>query len=1102
MDKEIYCGSVPVSYFDPFDLFESLRPEFQQILPLDNIHWKAFDGTVRTVNRLPIELIPEGRGEADKSNDEQPFIRFLIVNCISIDQYRTKVRPLVRQWLPNLESVSSSTGEKMIYKPIILLYANSEVVDSNLFKSVSLMEKFGKDFPHVQTLEVRSVYRSPKERQEFWNQFSQKIKASVLSIFQKRLTHLQHSLANLQKGNNFEEQLLTREKLYELYVVFNILEDASLELQKIKKEILRRNMNMPDGKLQVPFESSSKSDESLGSIIIEGTLDKFQLHKYFFIRRLRLLKLEDQTLTAFVGAFQLIKNFIESISIEYRKSVRLLEFKHYFITSMLSYFEFENVSNPLLCEIKAELLMLKRDNWVQGVMATSGYRLMDKNYPNSDVKYKFDLLKETFVDETVFQENFLTLTKEILSLFNKCEGKRQRIVDILSIEIGLLYYQGKKYEEAVSLFLSCYEYYTQTNWNSIGLKILQVFIDSLSHCPKLDVLQIDGESVSASAVLTNAFLNILKLCKDNDSKEIWWKKFMDLQMKNNIHLMYPLDGLFEVTLNSKVHLARANVSAIEVNLKSYGFPEDISTKTMRLSLKNMGGDVIVFEASDFLLKKGENKLILECRDIMYGEFSLLSFEIIVEGITFVKEFPENQDEFIVVPEIYCKESTKVLVKQAHNLNLGEYALELKSVQSDALESLQVEVEVQKNIGNMKNLPVSFSMDEIQARKRYNTPFENVRLEYYLLDQITAFDLIIKTSFTKKNDQGTFGETKKVRIQCYLQLSVSVEDIFKKDIFFFKFLLNSSVREEPVILYSSELSAPDTRNDYNIRGDYIATTPALITFDGNESFINCYEITANNNFDSKDIFNLKVRYNTLKEQLDCFITDAVLIEGDVEWFILFEKWKTFWELEILKKLKYDYDAFKENRIIRLLKTSIDLNKTKSKIRNLCIEKAVLDKILICLNKVSRGIAVCNTDMDEYVRNLVPKQLTVPVQLPGFEQFFHVQFEQMETSHDALHDTIATIGNSLSYTVIVENLSGQWGQDVIDDGGYIFEILSSNEWLIHGQKRCAIKEKRKEFEVHLIPLKKGYLNFPRVEITNINGKSCRVDHSNAFESILIF
>ena len=91
MDKEIYCGSVPVSYFDPFDLFESLRPEFQQILPLDNIHWKAFDGTVRTVNRLPIELIPEGRGEADKSNDEQPFIRFLIVNCIFIDQYRAKV---------------------------------------------------------------------------------------------------------------------------------------------------------------------------------------------------------------------------------------------------------------------------------------------------------------------------------------------------------------------------------------------------------------------------------------------------------------------------------------------------------------------------------------------------------------------------------------------------------------------------------------------------------------------------------------------------------------------------------------------------------------------------------------------------------------------------------------------------------------------------------------------------------------------------------------------------------------------------------------------------------------------------------------------------
>ena len=435
-------------------------------------------------------------------------------------------------------------------------------------------------------------------------------------------------------------------------------------------------------------------------------------------------------------------------------------------------------------------------------------------------------------------------------------------------------------------------------------------------------------------------------------------------------------------------------------------------------------------------------------------------------------------------------------------NLGEYALELTSVHIDDLESLQVEVEVQKNAGHIKNVPVSFSMNETLVTKKFTNSFENIRLEYYLMDQTTAFDLLIKTSFDKKNDQGSFSEIKRVHVECYLQVSVSVEDIFKKDKFFFKFLLNSSIREEPVILYSSQLSAPVTQNDYIIHGNYTTTTPAIITFDGNDSFVNCYDIIANSNFDSKDIFNLKVRYNTLKEQLDCFITDAVLIEGDVEWFVRFEKWKLYWELEILKNLKYDYDAFKENKVIKLIKASLDLNKTKWRLRKLSIEETVLDKMLICLNKVRRGIAVCNTDMDEYVNNLVPKQLTVPVQLPSFDQFFHVQFKSTRIESDAPQDIIFSIGNPISYSVVVENLSEQWGQEIINDGGYVFEILSSNEWLIHGQKRCAIKEKITKFDVHLIPLKKGYLNFPHVEIANIYGKSCRVDHSNAFESILIF
>lgn len=1088
-------NSVSVSYFDPFDIFDAVKEQFLEAFPLQNMHWKAPDGSLRTIDRVPISLLTESETLESELGDTKLFLRFAVVKCISADDYRAKVRPLIRQWLPVNENGAWKGDLSHSPLPIILLYANSEVVDSNLFKSTSLMDKFAKDFPNVKVLELKSVYKSPKEKGEFWAQMSQHLKSFILSVFQHRLTSYQTLLSNSAGGQNWLEEVVYAENILELYMALNLYDEAKNELGELKKRISRHATGgLPSGTLELPFQFSSETPRQvkLCEMLSDGSLTRYRSLRYFFAKEFELLAKDDANKINSSRIYRLIRSFLRSIAQDFLLEANYLEFRYCFLDHVLKNLPIGNTAT--LSQIKAELFLAKRDCWIQGVLACTNFTTIAPWFPVKKNFYTFENLKESFSSEAIFHENYLRLTKEALSLFNQCNQKRQRTVDILSIEIGLLHHQRKEYDKAVSLFLSCYEYYMQSKWDVIGLKLLKTFVDSLINCSDLSELNIDDEAVPVSIILSNAYLNVLRTSHNESERRTWWQKFLELGQDRPTGLFYTTEGLFLVYVGDSTYYSQPNTLSIDVWIENYGIPEDLNVDAITFSLKNSDDHFVHFRLPNHVLSHNASSYKLNATEIVYGNFKPVSIEIDMGSTTFVKQFLDDDSPEIRIDRLYDPQNVSIEVEQAKDLHLGDYALEITCANYGNIESSEVVITVQKQ-DQSSITPISFSQNADKFCEQINDVGDKLTLPYFPKDSITSFTLHVKFSFSKPSSKTKFSETSIFKIDCYLPVSVSVEDIFKRDMFIFKFLLGSSTAEEPIIVHGTNLLPPNDEEKYSISGSYRPESPLCLSADPEENCLNCYQITTSSSFKPSDIFDLQITYNTLKEQLDALVTDAVLVQGNVEWYKKFETWKLIWKYSVLPVLRYQYDAFRSNLIIKLIKDSLNLQAINNLFRKICYDRDVSESMTQCLDRLIRGVRLSEIDVGAFSKNVVPRKLLVPVELPRFDQLFSVEFANDKAAKYEL-------GNPIEVAIKIESMNHKWGGKDLA-GSFVFEVASSNEWLVHGKKRMRISLRNTELHLHIIPLKRGYLPYPKVEVINIDSEEpSRIDYINYFDTLLVF
>ncbi|CCF56624.1 hypothetical protein KAFR_0B03280 [Kazachstania africana CBS 2517] len=1106
MDQDADGTSIILSYFDPFDLFESIRDEFRKIFPLENVHWKSPAGSIRTIGRLPVSLHAANHNGHGKLGMNSPFINFIIVNCISVDEYRSKVRPLIRQWLPEVQGQDTGSQHELQLPsvPIIFLYANAEIIDINIFKTMSIMEKIEKDFPDVQALELKSVYKSPKEKEAFWNQLSQNIKSYLLKIFQQRLDYLKNDLGKHHGQPPSVEQLVIQERLLDLYSEFNIVDEGISQLSMIKsllRKLLLMNdtLKLKDHKLENHFAVSSdeNSQISVSESLKNGTLTEYGYHKYFFVKELHFLLHSELNATAYLKVYKLLRTFLGTIETSTLKNnVNYLNFRYSFLEFMISLVSSEKmVQSPILDEVKGELLLLKRDCWIESVLASTEFKLHGRSV-TMDTQYKFDNLPKT---EDDFHDKIINSSKEIIEIFSKCaKRRRQRTIDYLTIEIGLLHFQRKEYENTIILFVSSYEFYIQSNWNLIGLKILKVFIQSLLNCSNITTLQIDDASISVSDVLKNAFLNLVNLSEDLEEKILYWQKFLELSTTAEQKIIFPVKSLFNIDVDDCIDLLRPNVYGIGLHVKSI-FTENFEIDSIIFKLKN-SDHTITFRAFDVNIKLStiESTIVLETNEISFGDFVPVAIEISIKGNVFVHNFPSNNNKkYISILPLYDGNNVSLHLQQARSLKLGQYALTANLNNPCNAENIHLDMVVVKE-DSSEPFPITFEEDaDVPYLKIQDLSFTSKKIEYFPSRQITSFKLKVTLSF----DIGRihYKEINTIEINCFLPISVSVEDIFKKSLFFFKFLLNTSIKEVPLLLHSSKLKA-DAETKYDLSGDFEPPKPIILRSNVTESCLNCYQIKCADKFDRKDIFHLNIKYNSLKEYLDLIVTNSFLLgENDEESMDTFKKWRLIWKNYVLDKISYDFDVFDKERTVKLCSSEAIINKIIFMLKKPAILDPDMKKMMInCIERLVIGIPATHIDGTKYFKSLEQKELSLPVELPEFDQFFFVEFVPKEPTSKVLE-----AGVPVPYQITIENLECEWNRSGIEKFENVFEISSSNEWLVNGKKRFLIPEQSQtvSYDVSLIPLKKGYLSFPGIEITNTRDGATRIDYVNAFDSILV-
>lgn len=1145
MEAILLNDNIEISYFDPFALFDSVKNEFMELFPLDNVQWKPEGGSTRIIPKLPVKLYAEdGNNNSSgmsKYKIKNPFIKLIIVTCQSIDEYRAKVRPLLREWLPEKDKSTQVAAGKTSTPtfvennelpsiPLILIYANSEVIESNLFSSTSIIEKADKDFANAEVLELRSVYKSPKAKQDFWNQLKHNIKSYLLITFQNRLNTLQSRLAKLTNNQQVQERLKIREQLLHIFLQFRLEEEGKIQLETIEKEISiskKKQLEVANGVLEYPF--SYRIPYLLSELIQDKKLTRFYCYKVYFIWKLRILSINElNNDIAFIKIYKITKQFLRYMQMLFSEDLNVIQFKYSVIESVLKLLPKLEPSKLTAkqAECKADLIYMKRDYWLNGVLTTTNFKILYKNFNfNKDIPFKFDVAPNTFTNEDLFFETFIKFNKELIELYNQCDSKRQRIIDILSLEIGIVHYQRKDYENAILLFISCYEYYIQSKWNIIGLEILKIFVDSLVNCPKITSLEFDGSVVPVGTILSNAYLNLLKLSNTEEDKTIWWEKFINVDrietVENDANLMYSSEGLLDVAVDKYVTLHTPNEYTIDVSIKEFNLPSSMLTDSMQLTLKKIDHDneVVVFENVNVKIDKGNLLIPMTTRHINYGKFKVDSLLINVGCTTFIKSF-ETTEQIIYLEPIFSRDNADIIIEQAKKLELGKNDLQLNFVNIDdeKVKDLTLNLSVEKDDECM-NYPVSFNdsdinetiytltMDDISM----DTINDGICLPYYLQDPITAFFLKSELTYKKINtvtgELTTYKEIKHVFIQCYLAISVSVEDIFKNEAFYFKFLLNSSMREEPVMLHESSLESDVVTQDrYDIKGKLSPEDSILLTSFSGESCINSYRLVTKENckFNNNDLFFLHIKYNTLKEQIDSLLTDAVLLQGDVEWFSKFAQWKSFWQLNILPRLQYDYDKFTKERVLVVENHTLDMNYIiKSLLQRVGMHNDIKMGIIQCLQKLNENGHKLNMyDMKEYAKNVPQRELVVPVELPPFAPFYLIQFETQDIVKQV--ETF-TVGKAIPFQITVTDISHQWEghKEEQEDDCYIFEIASSNDWLLHGKKRFALGQSDPMIlRLSLIPLKRGRLLLPRIEILGQDEtQTARTDQPNEFDTVLV-
>lgn len=1063
-DETSIIPCVEISYFDPFHLFEGLRNELEQRLPLINLHWKSKEGTLKTIPRLRVDFKASTGEKLVEEYVLKPFINCVIVSCESVEEYRSKIRPLIKNWLPLQDDVYCTN--------IAILHSNKEVMDSNMFKSISLIEKFNKDFPSLKTIETKTVYKSNEERDSFWSALINKLKQDLLEVFERRIQI--YSLASKNETDPVKCVML-HENLLKIYLSFQLCDEASKEISSLESLLTdSKKFPVPLGELQsAVFNQDNFTVNTISTLLSKNELTFFRLHKCIVRAQLELFIISSESRDSAEKLNTAFHNFIWKLYSHYKHDEKWLQFKYSLYDEFIYLSLFDNIKSDflklMLCDLKNE----QRECWIQLACSSMKYSIPLRDCYNPIVAEVDQELIESFRTKDLFYSNLLEKTTALLKEYSVYTSKRQRVMDWLSIDVALVYFDRGNYQECMTILQSSYDFYMESHWPVISTWLLEFYVECIKKSTDIEVIDVDGDLVPKSIVLSNSYLNLLT--SKRDTAEHWWDEFLNCNTENNDNLVYPLDNIFLVDIPRRVSAVAPNKYGIDISFSKKSISKDINVSFAKLLMKNYSDEFLTFSSNDLTLTGDTSTYTLTSNNIVWCTFELVSLEIMVGTTVFKKEFDsfETEDSLKLEP---CQFSG------SFNIDVHKFVEKIGEC-----SYLKLCFENPEEVDSF-TLSITTSEDGVVfegGQKHFVVKDLNVTRVPFSMLSTTSSKFTIKTLLSFTRDGEDFTESSLHEIDCSLPLAVTVNDIYLEKKLLFDFSLRV-LANEPIILCAAELSS---------------TSPDMFTITKGQSFseqevlnpcLNApyqiyFQISKNSGkFSSSDSFNLSLKYLRLNQYLEVMLQTYLsnkLNDVDCE---------SLWKSYILPFLKFDFKAFEMSRKLAVIKNESIMKTRMNQEKSF----AKQDRHKSLLNELTSGISIDEIEINKRSLTESLEELVICVKPPEIEIFFSVTFSRVDPTVE-LEPGVSSV-----FRVSITSLHDDW-ETKDEQVKAVFTVNNNSEWAVGGKRRFEVDSKQITVDLNLIPLRRGYLNYPVVEIINLDGDSVgQIDYHDSNDKILIF
>lgn len=1071
-----------IGYYDPQGVFDRiLKKQFDQRLKIRSLHWRLNPSdALNTVSNVHLNYINDSEAEKTPNLFDSEYARFIFVEAAGVDDYRAKVRPIIRQWLNNVRSVKPSLSY------FIILYQDlAQRSAADKYLKTSLINKLRSDFADDElTIEnayrIKSVYSDSDSEREAWNALIRGIKLGIADSTASKLRYYQ----------SIDDHTTSLEHCARLYREIGRYDDALLSYSSLFTEL--GDIGPGDG-----FEQASYKDYPLISSSSQLPHGETKYDRKVYIYKEEQSILRSTSAKSTIQMASTLLSLLHSISNCYKRN----EFSCVLIEDYFRIHKgpFPDESPDQLWEAFGDLKLAERDELVRiGQLKNYQMRGSMVDLPLSGpIDVQSEYITHALKSEKTFRDTVLALTEEATQYYSKSSFKANTI-DTLYTEVALmLYYNTDDYESSLQILNQSFEYYKSTGWHTVAAELLKVYVENLE---KLD----NGPQMASQ--LLQSYLQMVSM----GSHKFESDRFLKLLANITEPLVVENDGLFTASLNSQIDCIGVDTYAVHLHINSK--IHDLEADQITLKLEDG-----TFVALDHSLCPEED-LDLVSKSIVFGTQQTSSIVIQIGKLQIVKSIEESVssfqiDQFVIDGEILHNTVLDVSVPAVRHLNKDELLLSATTgdleVGSFSLEFAKTETDrlVPDAKFNLKvnDEPVEFELEETTEKavfivKHNLQPKSEVHLcvPYFFPPDVSETALNVRFSM----HYGDYSKTLITDLDTVLAIAVSVQDIFKSTSLFSNYTINSVYPDIPVRIQNVNLSLPGSAGTQV--ETWLSPNNIIAYIDQGSTFF--YKL---DNLEDGSL-DLTINYDDLQSELLHVLSDKYCKSLDSSLI----KYSRLIVQNIISKLQFKFNLFGLCRKVELIDFSLSDYFDVLKLVDPRDLKAVITSLQQLIEDVTgKTIEESPDTLDQVRRTLIINVLLPVVNL--------VDIVELQFDKQLQYLVCEPIEMELKFDVFILKLDNDDNKKVRFSGSSRPESVKlqlsfgeyEHNWLVCGAKDftadLSLTSKLKEChqllktQLTLVPLRAGKLELPSVEVKNLSDYKVEmeVDYKNSSESLFV-